>query len=901
MDFQNNSMNKVQSAYGSWNHAGPNNVDAGIGRINRIAFDPNSSVTAFAGSAGGGLFRTYNEGVGWHNVSGFMPSLGVSGIVVSHNNSQVIYVLTGDGDAFASRGFTFSFGYIRYSTGVLKSTDGGDTWYATGAFPDISNSQYVGFQLTQDPNNANTLIAATSKGMFRTTNGGSTWAHCQTSNGDNKRTFDVKYKPGNSSTVYCTYLQDDATSCVFAKSENGGASFVTTGITYNVAITNADRIVIGVTPANSAYVYLLCGPGYVTSASTANDTFKGLYRSTNSGVDFTRRSNSPDILAYQDILQNFENQSRYDLALAVSPTNANRVIAGGLVVWSSANGGTTWDEKVDYFEDIDNSNYIHPDVHELSYNPINGKLFACTDGGVAVSSDNGDNWVRRFTGLSCTQFYHFEPANEDGYLWGGTQDNGILIREGLTNTYDEFDGGDGYDVMTDVAPAGNYNDKWWVINKSIWADGTTDIDVTPDQVNTDDPINYFPNLAMSPTNEDVIYAGYPTLYISYSRGDNWASFENPIVPRYKIPGNWSVSACPTNRKRFYTAGDNRTSVENRKGLWRLDNLDDILPDEITNLTPNLVAAGYPTNNPKITDIAVSSNTSNRLWVTVGGFTGDGYTERGKVFYSNNAGNSWIDISLSLPDLPIHTIVADDNDNIYVGNEIGVYYKGVNDANWIPFYNGLPRVAVSELEFFTTNGFTTLYASTFGRGIWISDVFSNCTSDLTIASNQQGQKFYQAGSTITSTSSVSGGTGTNVFFKAGSSVTLGPGFIVNPNTVFTAYIGACNTGSIPLKTATGDSTINITRNIKAARDYGFVTDAVAEGAGTVVTVNISNSGNYSIRLFDADAGIYLSSSAVNFSTGINKKIIQVKIEKGRSVRADLFKDDVIVHYSDVSSK
>ncbi len=881
----------TEATSGSWAHIGPNNVSSGIGRINRIAFDPTNPFIAYAGSAGGGLYKTTNDGSSWQNIGSFIPSLGVSGIVVSHADAQTIYALTGDGDAFASRGFTFNFGYIRYSVGVLKSTDGGQTWNRTASFPGLETARYVGFELAQDPINANTLIAATSRGLYKTTNGGSSWTVCTTTHGQNVRVFDVKYKPGSSTEIYCTYLTNgnDENSCQFARSANGGLTFQTTGITYSTPIDNADRIVIGVTPANASVVYILCGPGYVLQGNTSNNTFEGLYRSTNSGTSFTRRSNSPDILAYEDILQSFKNQSKYDLALAVSPSNENIIVAGGLVAWRSNNGGSSWTEIVDYFEDLDNSNYIHPDIHQLSYNPLGGKLYACTDGGVALSSDNGDNWTRRFNGLSCSQFYHFEPSNEDGDIWGGTQDNGIMIRQGATSTFYEFDGGDGYDVLTDKGPAGNNDDKYWVINTKIWADGVVDVNVTPSQIDVENTDNFFPNLAMSPTNEDVIYAGYPDLYVSYSRGDKWGRIAIPGAGQLYVPGNWCISTCRTNRRRVYSAGKSGTD----QGIYRIDNLDDILPDAVTSLSSALLAAGYPSTETKITDIAVSSNTSNRLWVTVGG-----YNDAVKVFYSNDAGATFINLSGTLPNLPVHTIVADGSDNVYIGTDIGVYYKGASDADWTPFYNGLPRVAVSELKFGgTVSGVTYLYAATYGRGIWISEIFSNCSSTADINQNLTGQRFFQAGD-ITSNSSVQGGAGTNVFFRAATSVTLYPEFIVNPGTELTAYIGPCNSGPAPYRTASGvDSSLNVIQNIESARQYGFVHDAVVNRITVKAVFNIFNAGDYSVRIYDADTGRYLSILAVTFATGINNIDIPLKPDWGKNLRIDLFKDDMLVHYTD----
>jgi photosystem II stability/assembly factor-like uncharacterized protein len=866
-------------ANASWSHVGPNYVSAGIGRINRIATHPSNQSILYAGSAGGGLYKSTNAGVNWSAAGNFVPSLGVSGIVVSHANGQTIYVLTGDGDAYASRGLTFQYGYIRYSVGVLKSTDGGQTWTKTGVFPGLGDKKYVGFRLRQDPNNANILLAATSLGLFRTTNGGANWQKVilDGASSDQTTVFDVEYKPGSSNTVYCTFIKNPGMdlrdqNCVFARSTDGGQRFSSDSINYSYPLIEATRIEIAVTPANSSYVYLLCGPGNVTEDDDSDDTFKGLYRSTNSGSEFILRSDSPDILAYQDVVSQFKHQSLYDLALAVSPTNANVVVAGGLVVWRSENGGTSWDEIVDYFEDIDNSNYIHADVHELVYNPLNGYLYAGTDGGASVSQDNGDNWSRLFSGLSCTQFYKFEINNEDGDLWGGTQDNGILIQDGTSSTFDKFDGGDGYDVLTDRSPAGNNNDKYWVVNRSIWADGVYDVDITPD--GTDE---MFPNLAMSPTNEDVLYAGYANLFVSYDRGGEWKKFSS-------VAGNWCIGICPTNRKRVYSAGRKDDGDGNLlfRGLWRVDNLDHEDADVATNLTGALEAAGYPGKNPKITGIAVSPNGSNIVWVTVSGFN-----EGAKVFYSDNSGTSWHNVSGSLPNIPVNciTIVGE---GVYIGTDIGVYFRSNLDSDWTPYYNGLPRVAVSELEMVYDVALTPiLYAATYGRGIWKTKGFTECASSITINQELQGQKFYQANE-INSTSALTGTAGTDVTFKAGTSVTLEPGFHAVASTDFTAFIGPCNGTGIAARVA----------NISSDSTSAKIKDVVADRTTVSVQLDLLKKGDYSIRLVDPNSNLSLAEKIIEpGKSGVTSFNLEIPSSKQKYYRIDLMHNKQLISMQD----
>lgn len=760
------STMRTEAASGDWSLVGPNYVQYGVGRINRIAFHPTNSFKIYAGSAGGGLFVSDNGGVSWSNLAGFMPSLGISGIVVSHANANVIYVLTGDGDAMSGEGFNFSFGYIRYSVGVLKSTDGGNTWQKTGDFPGLAGVQYAGMKLIQDPNNSNVLLAATTHGLYRTTDGGNTWAVCDMPDDDVTMVYDIEYRPGSSATVYASIRRNNATSNgQFVRSTNSGVTFTQVSTFSPDVFTSVQRIEIGVTAASPGVVYLVAGPATTSS-------YRGVWRSADNGVTFTRQHNTPNILGAggTDIV----DQNLYDLAIAVSPTSAATIITGGLVVFRSTNSGSLFWQATGYHGDP----YIHPDIHDLAYNPLDGKLYAATDGGVASSTDNGLTWVRNFVGLSCTQFYHFSLQDDGGDLWGGTQDNGILVQDGQSTTFERYHGGDGFDVLTDMAPAGNQDDKYFSVNEKVYADATPDVDITPPGAD-----NFFANLGMHSVDEDIIYAGYENLYISYNRGDDWSSV---MIGNDWVPGNWALETCPSLSTRIYTAGKNGR----RSGFFRIDGIGFNI--EARGLTPSTDYSG-----DKITDIAVHPGNANRVWISVGG-----YAAKSKVFYSSDGGSTWSNWSNSLPNLPVNCIVADENGNVYVGTDVGVFYRGSGDKDWTPFYNKLPRVAVTELELLKVGGTSiAIYGSTFGRGIWKSSVFSSCSSTLTVSSTLQGQQFFQAGSTLTSTSLINGAAGTSVFFKAGSSVTLTPGFSAVSGTEFQSYIGPCNTGGVPARIVT----------------------------------------------------------------------------------------------------
>ena len=119
----------------------------------------------------------------------------------------------------------------------------------------------------------------------------------------------------------------------------------------------------------------------------------------------------------------------------------------------------------------------------------------------------------------------------------------------------------------------------------------------------------------------------------------------------------------------------------------------------------------------ITGIACSNSDPLKAWITYSGFA-----NTNKVFQTNDQGVSWINLSPSIPNIPVNciTYVNNSNDGLYIGTDVGVFYKDASLPVWQPFFDGLPNVTVTQLSiFYPTN---KIRASTYGRGMWESDLY-----------------------------------------------------------------------------------------------------------------------------------------------------------------------------------
>ena len=121
-EFRKNNPTSLYKTSGNWTAQGPfvrnaQNDIHGLGRLNAIAVDPTNSNKIFVASASGGIWATTDGGINWSNNTDELPVLGFSNLVINPQNTNIIYAASGDGEA----GDT-------YGMGVLKSTDGGQTW-----------------------------------------------------------------------------------------------------------------------------------------------------------------------------------------------------------------------------------------------------------------------------------------------------------------------------------------------------------------------------------------------------------------------------------------------------------------------------------------------------------------------------------------------------------------------------------------------------------------------------------------------------------------------------------------------------------------------------------------------------------------------------------------------------
>ncbi|MHC1774774.1 MAG: PKD domain-containing protein [Lentimicrobium sp.] len=670
--------NSGRSVDGNWTPLGPFTVPSGyngyrgLGRVNAVAFHPTNPNIIYAGAPAGGLWISEDHGLTWISHTDILPTLGVSAILVDHVNPDVIYMGTGDRDAGDASGL-----------GVWKSFDGGQTWAAfnTG----IGNSTVS--RLLMHPENNEMVFAATAGGIYKSLDGGISWT--KKANGTFK---DLVFKPGNPEIMYAM------NNGTFSRSTDGGETFIQ-GAT---GLPNGSRGALAVTPADPEVVYAFL---------TNSDSFKGLYRSDDSGLSFTVRSTSPNIMSW-GCSGGSGGQAWYDLDVAADPTNEDIIYGGGVNCFKSSNGGTSWSIRSHWYGDC-NVQSVHADLHILEYSPLTGRLFAGNDGGVYWTENGGVNWTEISNGLVISQAYKIgQSATNRDFVINGYQDNGTSTWTGTE--WLAVGGGDGMECAFDPTDDRySYSTVYYgsinrIFNHSsqgqIAGEGSNGITESGDWVTP---------FLIDHNDGNTMFIGYKNIW----RSKNIKASNTSSVTWTKISGinssNFNVMAqSRANTDIIYAASGNN--------LYRSDNVKDL------NVTWAPLSANLPSGNT-ISAIETSHTDENVIFIV----------QQNRVFRSADKGITWTELTGTLPDVHMSTLANYRNspEGLYLGTDIGIFYRDNTMDDWMLFSNGFPASArVTELEIYydpAGQQGDVIRAGTYGRGLWESPMhFSTPAADFT---------------------------------------------------------------------------------------------------------------------------------------------------------------------------
>jgi photosystem II stability/assembly factor-like uncharacterized protein len=700
------AMANTASTSGNWTSVGPATTPGGytgLGRVSCIGFHPTIANTFWVGTPAGGLWKTTDGGSTWNTNTNIdhMPVLGVSDIAIDPGNANIMYIATGDGDLGSLWSIQNNYAGDTKTVGILKSTDGGASFNPTGYTKLVTASQEVK-RVVIIPTATKTLLAASSGGIYRSTDAGATWQ--KTMSG---YFIDLQLCPGSPGIVYATsygagaqvYMSTD-TANTFTQTSN---------------FTGISRIALAVSPAAPNLVEALC-------SNETGHGFGGIYASRDYGATFSvlTATGGLNLLNGSFDGSGTTGQGSYDLAFAISPTDTSVLFVGGVNTWKSSDAGNNWALNTMWTDGASQNPggviTVHADKHCIAFHPlVPGTMYQTNDGGIYTSTDGGTLYTDLSNGLQISEMYRIAVSQSDATInLAGLQDNGSRKLTG--NTWSYATGGDGTTCFID--PTNPLNMVASYVEGKFYAsqDGFVSSITASDNVPGTPTGSWVTPVVLNPAKPVTMYAGYSDVFASSDWGTTWTALSTNLTASATTTLNF-MAVAPSDTLTIYAATFDSLYVTTDGGVsW------------------NSISQ-FSLGNSK-TAIAIDPLNAKHVWIAV-----SGYVAGEKVYKTTDGGTNWTNESGTLPNLPVNSVVYEKgtNDGVYIGTDVGVYYRNGALSDWILFSTGLPNVVVADLQIQYSSG--KLRAGTFGRGLWESDLYSLSSGIKPIAKSSSGAQVY----------------------------------------------------------------------------------------------------------------------------------------------------------------
>ncbi|MFN0157732.1 MAG: WD40/YVTN/BNR-like repeat-containing protein, partial [Bacteroidota bacterium] len=435
----------VSSHVLDWIERGPDDVG---GRTRVFAADVENPDLLIAGSVGGGIWRSLDDGASWSLVTS--PGQIHNTVCIAQDTrpgfTNTWYV--GTGEFRGSTNNDTRWGSLYRGDGIFKSTDNGGSWTllpsTSSGTPDVTDPFDYNWNIATDPSNLvqEEVYAATHFGIYRSTDGGGSWTIAQAA--------DASF----------TDVTVSSTGVVYAFTRNSGVPRIwrsPDGVTWtNIAPasfpTSAGRIIFAVAPSNPNVVYIFVQGANNSPAVAGHQLWKYTYVSGDGsgagGIWENRAANLPG---------DINTQTGYDMLVHVKPDDLNFVLIGGTNLYRSTDGFTTSNVATIGGYPFWPQGPHHPDLHGGFFRVDDpNAYYSSHDGGVTKTLDVREpdvSWISLNNGYNVTQFYSVSIAPEAGsnLILAGAQDNGTQLGNAPgVSSWEMAFGGDG--TVVKVAP-----------------------------------------------------------------------------------------------------------------------------------------------------------------------------------------------------------------------------------------------------------------------------------------------------------------------------------------------------------------------------------------------------------------------------------------------------------------
>ena len=681
------------------------------GRISDMENHPTDPMIIYAGSAGGGVWKSNDAGTTFYPIfDDHAQSIGAVELDPNDPNNT-IYVGTGE---------PWPRNSVSVGDGLYKSTDGGNNWKKIG----LENSERIA-NIIVNPKNSNEIFVAVlgalwsdsnERGVYKSSDGGVTWENILYLN-ESTGCADLAMDPSNPNILYASMWEFRRTGWSFNSGGDNSALYKSTDGGKNwKKIHNGfpegklGRLAIGVAKSNPNTLY--------TVIESEKNEDKGLYKSVDGGENWKQMNNDFGITV----------RPFYFSRIVVDPKDENVIVKAGLYGSISKDGGETFE----------NLGSMHPDIHDMVFDINNSDIiYVGTDGGVYRTWNKGVT-MEIVENLPLSQFYHISVDNEEPYnIYGGLQDNGSWYGPSFSSggisakDWKPVGQGDGFRVLRHPTKNIIYSEMQGAEN--VWR-----YDVDNNLVKTIQPLavkgyeeyrfNWNAPIETSKNNADRLYIGSQYVHRSDDMGDTWEIISPDLTTNDSTKQNqedsgglsmdnsgaenhttiFTITESPLNENIIWAGTDDGNIQVTKNGgkSWK-------------NVVENVL--GVP-KNTWVYHIEASVHDENTAYVVFDGHTsGD---MKAYAFKTTDLGKTWTNIIPNDDVTGFTRNIQEDyvnKDLLFLGTELGLYITINGGDKWSKFTKNVPPVAIHYIELQANTN--DIVMGTHGRGVIIIDDIS----------------------------------------------------------------------------------------------------------------------------------------------------------------------------------
>ena len=681
------------------------------GRISDMENHPTDPMIIYAGSAGGGVWKSNDAGTTFYPIfDDHAQSIGAVELDPNDPNNT-IYVGTGE---------PWPRNSVSVGDGLYKSTDGGNNWKKIG----LENSERIA-NIIVNPKNSNEIFVAVlgalwsdsnERGVYKSSDGGVTWENILYLN-ESTGCADLAMDPSNPNILYASMWEFRRTGWSFNSGGDNSALYKSTDGGKNwKKIHNGfpegklGRLAIGVAKSNPNTLY--------TVIESEKNEDKGLYKSVDGGENWKQMNNDFGITV----------RPFYFSRIVVDPKDENVIVKAGLYGSISKDGGETFE----------NLGSMHPDIHDMVFDINNSDIiYVGTDGGVYRTWNKGVT-MEIVENLPLSQFYHISVDNEEPYnIYGGLQDNGSWYGPSFSSggisakDWKPVGQGDGFRVLRHPTKNIIYSEMQGAEN--VWR-----YDVDNNLVKTIQPLavkgyeeyrfNWNAPIETSKNNADRLYIGSQYVHRSDDMGDTWEIISPDLTTNDSTKQNqedsgglsmdnsgaenhttiFTITESPLNENIIWAGTDDGNIQVTKNGGKSWKNVVENVP-------------GVP-KNTWVYHIEASVHDENTAYVVFDGHTsGD---MKAYAFKTTDLGKTWTNIIPNDDVTGFTRNIQEDyvnKDLLFLGTELGLYITINGGDKWSKFTKNVPPVAIHYIELQSNSN--DLVMGTHGRGVIIIDDIS----------------------------------------------------------------------------------------------------------------------------------------------------------------------------------